>query len=115
MSQHNDQITMRQMLDMAKEAIEFCRDRDVADFESDRLWCLAIERLVLNLGEAAKRIAPATHAQYPQIPWPQIIAFRNRIVHGYDSVDYNRVWRIIQDDIPRLIADLEKLNLPTFK
>jgi uncharacterized protein with HEPN domain len=115
MSQHNEQITLRQMLDMATEAVKFCGGRSVDDFVEDRLWCLAMERLVLNIGEAANRVSLAAQAQLPQIPWPQIIAFRNRVVHGYDSVDYNRVWQILQKDIPNLIAELEKLNLPDFR
>lgn len=38
-----------------------------------------------------------------------------RVVHGYDSVDYNRVWQILQQDMPSLINELEKLNLPDFR
>jgi uncharacterized protein with HEPN domain len=95
MTRHNEQITLRQMLDMATEAVNFCQGRNVDDFVEDRLWCLAMERLVLNIGEAANRVSPAEQAQLPQIPWPHNIAFRNRVVHGYDSVDYNRVWQIL--------------------
>ncbi len=115
MSQHNEQITLRQMLDLATEAVDLCRGRSIDDFADDRLWCLAMERLVLNVGEAAKRVSPDVQSRLPEIPWPQFIAFRNRIVHGYDSVDYNRVWQILQADMPQLIAELEKLNLPDFK
>jgi uncharacterized protein with HEPN domain len=115
MSQHNEQITLRQMLDMATEAVKFCEGRSVDDFVEDRLWCLAMERLVLNIGEAANRVSQAEQSQLPQIPWPQIIAFRNRVVHGYDSVDYNRVWQVLQKDIPALVAELGKLNLPDFR
>ncbi|MDZ4659639.1 MAG: HepT-like ribonuclease domain-containing protein [Bythopirellula sp.] len=115
MSQHNEQITLRQMLDLASEAVSLCQGRSLDDFSRDRLWCLAMERLVLNVGEAAKRVSVAAQAQLPQIPWPQIIAFRNRIVHGYDSVDYSRVWQILQTDMPQLILELKKLNLPEFK
>ena len=115
MSQHNEQITLRQMLDLATEAVDLCQERTVNDFSENRIWCLAMERLVLNVGEAANRVSLDMQTQLPQIPWPQIAAFRNRIVHGYDSIDYNRVWQILQTDLPRLIAELEKLNLPDFR
>ncbi len=115
MSQHNEQITLRQMLDLASEAIDLCQGRSLDDFTEDRLWCLAMERLVLNVGAAAKRVSAAAQAQLTQIPWPQIIAFRNRIVHGYDSVDYHRIWQILQTDMPQLILELKKLKLPEFK
>ncbi len=115
MSQHNDQITLRQMLNLASEAVEFAKGRTVEDFTKDRLWCLAMERLVLNVGEASNRLSDATQQQLPQIPWAQIAAFRNRVVHGYDSVDYNRVWQILRVDVPSLISELEKLDLPEFE
>lgn len=115
MSQHNEQITLRQMLDLASEAVDLCQGRSLDDFAEDRLWCLAMERLVLNVGEAAKRVSLDAQNQLPQIPWPQIIAFRNRIVHGYDAVDYNRVWQILKTDMPQLIVELKQLNLPEFQ
>jgi uncharacterized protein with HEPN domain len=57
MSQHNEQITLRQILDLAIEAVDLYRGRSTSDFVDDRLWCLAMERLVLNVGEAAKRVS----------------------------------------------------------
>jgi uncharacterized protein with HEPN domain len=114
MTQHNDDITLRQMLDMATEAVELAKGRQQDDFENDRIWCLAMERLVLNVGEAARRLSASTQARLPQIPWAEIVAFRNRIVHGYDAIDYNRVWQILESDVPALIVELEKLDLPEF-
>ena len=110
MTQHDDNITLQQMFDMATEVLEFCQGRQREDFDLDRLWCLAVERLVLNIGEASTRLASSTQENIPQIPWPEISAFRNRIVHGYDKVDYDRVWLILQNDIPSLITELEKLD-----
>jgi uncharacterized protein with HEPN domain len=46
---------------------------------------------------------------YVAIPWRQIIATRNRIVHGYLGIDADTVWSIIQDDIPGLLVALEAL------
>ncbi len=114
MTQHDDNITLRQILDMATEAVEFAKGRHREDFDTDRLWSLAIERLVLSIGEAARRLSASTQEHLFQIPWAEIIAFRNRIVHGYDAIDYNRVWQILESDIPALIIELEKLNLPEF-
>jgi uncharacterized protein with HEPN domain len=115
MTQHNDEIALRQMLGMATEAVEFTMDRGLEDFDNDRLWCLAMERLVLNIGEAANRLSDSIRQQLPQIPWAQIAAFRNRVVHGYDSIDYNRVWQVVKVDVPAPICELEKLDLPEFE
>jgi len=115
MTQHDDRITLRQILDMATEAIEFTKGRTQKDFSEDRLWCLAIERLLLNIGEASVRLSATNREQLSQIPWPQIAGFRNRIVHGYDLIDYDRVWHVLQEDLPSLITELEKLDLPSFE
>lgn len=112
MMQHDDRITLRQIFDMAAEVIEFTEGRSPKDFSEDRLWCLAIERLLLSIGEASARLSAGTREQLAQIPWPQIIAFRNRVVHGYDVIDYDRVWQVLKEDMPLLFADLEKLDLP---
>jgi len=45
--------------------------------------------------------------QYSEIPWPQIVSLRNRLIHGYDSVDFDILWQILTNDLPPLIASLE--------
>jgi uncharacterized protein with HEPN domain len=42
----------------------------------------------------------------------QIIAMRNRLIHGYDIVDYDIVWSTVSEDLPPLIAELEKMLSP---
>ncbi|MFH0810409.1 MAG: DUF86 domain-containing protein [Pseudomonadota bacterium] len=44
----------------------------------------------------------------PGVAWPQIVSLRNRLIHGYDSVDMDILWQILQQDIPTLIAEMEK-------
>lgn len=47
-------------------------------------------------------------ARHPDIPWTEIVGLRNRLIHGYDSVDFDILWQIVSDDLPPLIAVLEK-------
>jgi len=61
------------------------------------------------LGEAANRIPREEQARYPEIPWPQIIGLRNRLIHGYDSIDFDIMWQIVTIDLPPLVATLEKI------
>jgi uncharacterized protein with HEPN domain len=70
---------------------------------------LALVRLLEIVGEAASRISPALCACHPEIPWPQIISLRNRLIHGYDSVDFDIMWQIITADLPPLILALEAI------
>jgi uncharacterized protein with HEPN domain len=48
----------------------------------------------------------------PQIPWPKIISMRNRLIHGYDSIDYDILWDAITKNLPLLLAEIDKI-LPT--
>lgn len=97
------------MLSHARETVEFARNHARPDLDSDRKLTLALERLVTIIGEAANRVSPTTQAEHSEIPWPQIIGLRNRLTHGYDKVDLDILWTIIQDDLPPLITQLEAI------
>jgi uncharacterized protein with HEPN domain len=99
---------MRHMLDHAREAVAIARQRSGADLDRDRLLQLAFRQIIEIVGEAANRVSSERQAQYPDIAWRSAIAARNRIVHGYDSIDYDTVWHIITAEFPVLIAALER-------
>lgn len=96
------------MLDHATEAVEICRQRDRRDLDTDRVLNLALVRLIEIVGEAANRVSKETQRTLPEIPWPEFIGMRHRIVHGYDSVDFDVLWAVIRSDLPPLIDSLRK-------
>jgi uncharacterized protein with HEPN domain len=96
------------MLDHAREVSAMVRGRARQDLDADRMFQLALTRLIEIIGEAANRVTVAGHERYPEIPWLKIISTRNRIIHGYDVVDYNAVWHIATIEIPELIGVLER-------
>ena len=100
---------VQHMLDYAREAADMTQGRVRADLDTDRMFNLALVRLVEVVGEAASWIESDFRALHPQVPWSDIVATRNRLIHEYDQVDLNRIWRIVQDDIPPLIAQLESI------
>ena len=69
---------------------------------------LALVRLVEIVGEAAARVSPEAQERFPSIPWQQARGMRNRLVHGYDTVDLAVLWDTIQDDLPALIVQLRE-------
>jgi uncharacterized protein with HEPN domain len=79
------------------------------DLDSDRLLNLALTRLVEIIGEAANWVPKEVQEQYPDLPWLQMIRTRNRLIHGYDSVDFDILWTIVQKDLPPLIKQLEEI------
>ena len=100
---------LRHMLAHAKEALFHARGKTREDVDADRLLNLALVRLLEIVGEAAGRVSDEVRAQHPEIPWPQITGLRNRLIHGYDSVDPDILWQIITADLPPLIASLEAI------
>jgi uncharacterized protein with HEPN domain len=109
MPPHDPQVRLRHMLEYGREAIGLMHDKKRADLDTDRTLGLATLRCLEIVGEAASHIPESLRQQHPQIPWPQIIGTRNRLVHGYDLVDYDIIWSTIAEDLPPLIAELEKI------
>ena len=109
MTQHEDKVRLRHMLDYSRKAVAMIEGRAREDLDTDEMLCLALTRVVEVIGEAATRVSQAGQQQHGQIPWPEIIGLRNRLVHGYDSVDVNILWDIVQQDLPPLIEQLQAI------
>jgi uncharacterized protein with HEPN domain len=109
MSKRNRDIRLRHMLDHAREAIGLVRDKTRSDLDSDRVLNLALVRLLEIVGEAANRVSKEEQVLHPEIPWPQIIGLRNRLIHGYDAVDNDILWQILVHDLPALVTALEAI------
>jgi uncharacterized protein with HEPN domain len=70
----------------------------------------AVEQQLQIVGEALAQLAkidPESAAKLPDLP--RIIAFRNILVHGYASIDYETVWPLIEEKLPELLANLMAL------
>ena len=109
MTRRDDTVSIRHMFDRAVEAVEMARGRSRADLDRDRQLNLALVRLVEIIGEAAKRVGPAKREAHPQIPWTQIIGTRDRLIHGYDRVNFDILWRIVADELPSLVEHLKTI------
>lgn len=109
MSRHDPVLRVIHMRDHAREAIEMASGRSRNDLDKDRMLNLALVRLVEVIGEAAAKVPDAFRERYPDVPWQQIVGMRNRLIHGYDAVDFDILWTIIQDDLPSLIDQLEEV------
>lgn len=84
--------------------------RTLEAYGADRLLRQAVERNFEIIGEAIKRLAqhdPDAAAHIAQ--YPQIIAFRNVLIHGYDLVDHGLVWSTVQTQVPALLRDVTTL------
>jgi uncharacterized protein with HEPN domain len=105
----DDETRLRHMLDAAREAQSFVAGKSRSDLESDRQLALSLVKLIEIIGEAASRVSPQYRSIQTRLPWRDIIAMRNRLIHGYFDVDLDRVWDTVTDDLPPLIGELEAM------
>jgi uncharacterized protein with HEPN domain len=97
------------MLGYAREAHEMAQERTRADLDKERMFELAMMRLLEVIGEGATRLPDELREHHPDVPWASIIGLRNRLIHAYDRINYDIVWDILTVDIPVLIEQLERM------
>jgi uncharacterized protein with HEPN domain len=108
MPDKQDLIRLRHMLDAGRKAIRLAegQDRSVLDDEDDPL-ADALVRLVSVIGEAANRLSESTRSELADIPWPDVIGMRHRLIHAYFDVDLDILWATVQDSLPTLAESLK--------
>jgi uncharacterized protein with HEPN domain len=105
----DDQIRLRHMLEAAREALSFAENRTRKDLDTDRKLELALVKAIEIIGEAAVQATQECRDASPQIPWDSIIGMRNRLIHAYFDVNRDILWNTVTDDLPPLIAELERI------
>ena len=93
----------------AIEKIEQYASKGRAAFEKEELIQTWIVHHLQIVGEATGKLGREFHDQHPIIPWPQVVAMRNVLVHGYFGVDLEEVWRVVERDLPDLKRKLNTL------
>jgi uncharacterized protein with HEPN domain len=107
----DDAIRLQHMLDAAREAIAFTQGLALLDLNEDRKLELALVKDVEIIGEAAYQVSQTTRDSLPGIPWEDIIGMRHRLVHAYFDINLDILWQTVQNDLPPLIAELERALL----
>ncbi len=119
-----DQLRIPDYLGHILQAIQrihaYAEDMDEVSFLKNEMAQDAVIRNIEIIGEAACNIGkhyPEFAGQYPDIPWEDVYLMRNRISHGYFSIDLEVVWKTVQHDIPQLALQIQALqqglNAPT--
>jgi uncharacterized protein with HEPN domain len=112
---NDDALYLSHMLETARKAVGKLEGLVREDYDEDENLRLALTHLIQVIGEAAGRASQPTRTLYPEIPWREITGMRHRIVHDYLNVDEDVVWQVVVEDLPPLIALLEKIVSPKEK
>jgi len=104
-----DDATLLDILRAARLVTEFKGKLAKQAFLRDIKTQSAILHQLLVIGEAVKRLSEDFRAQHPEIPWLRIAGMRDKLIHAYDAVDLDEVWKTVTKDIAPLISFLEPL------
>ena len=84
------------------------------EFLADSKTQDAVIRNFEIIGEATKRLSESIRENTPEFPWSGVARFRDVLIHQYEGVDLDEVWRRVEEDVPvlrksltRLLANLE--------
>ncbi|HEY7392625.1 MAG TPA: HepT-like ribonuclease domain-containing protein [Bryobacteraceae bacterium] len=81
-----------------------------AIFQSDEMLQVWTIHHLQVIGEAARSISESVKKRYPEVPWPQIAALRNILVHEYFGLNLHQLWTMSQTDVPELQKKLESIR-----
>lgn len=103
----DDRIRIQHMLDAAADAQRMIAGRARADLDSDMMLRRAIVNALQEIGEASGKVSPLARERAPSIPWDKVVRMRHRLVHGYDTLNLDTVWRVATEELPVMVAALE--------
>jgi uncharacterized protein with HEPN domain len=64
---------------------------------------------LMVIGEAVKRLSMEFRSSYPEIPWTLMAGMRDHLIHAYDAVDWEEVWKTVKKDVPELLEKIEPI------
>jgi uncharacterized protein with HEPN domain len=104
-----DALLLAEMIEAADQAVALVQGVSVAELSTDRmrrdalLWNFAV------LGEVATQLSAELRERFPEVPWRQPARLRNRIIHGYWSIDLDVVFTTAERQLPGFAADLRRI------
>lgn len=104
-----DEVTLVDIAEACRAIEEFIRGMDREGFLEDLKTRSATLHQLLIVGEATKRLSKDLRARHPEIPWSEMAGMRDVLIHGYDQVDLEEVWKSAAVDIPDVLAKIEPL------
>jgi uncharacterized protein with HEPN domain len=97
------------IIDAMDKAEILLKDVTYEEFEADFRINFAAVRALEIVGEATKRLPLALRDEYPDIPWKDMAGMRDRIIHGYDNVNFQTVWDTIKQRIPLVKSQIQQI------
>lgn len=100
---------IQDILESVEAVRSYVKDMSFEDFVNDRRTVDAVIRRFTIIGEAANHVPEEICSRYPAIPWADMRAMRNFVVHEYFGVSEQTIWDTITHDLPGIVGPLEHL------
>ena len=104
-----EKLYLTDIVEAAKAITTFCSNVSFNQFEGNDMLRSAILQKLSIIGEAAARLPDDFYSRYPDIPWLDMINFRNIAVHEYFAVNWEIVWDTAVEDIPPLEEKIRRI------
>ncbi len=105
-------VHLRDILKAIKKIEGYAKNTDLKAFKNEDMRHDAVIRQLEIIGEAVKRLSKVFVSKNPDFPIKEAIGMRNFLIHGYDDVDLEVVWKTINEDIPNLKQSIANLTNP---
>lgn len=108
--EERDRALVLDIVSAAEEIIDFISEYDFNGFSENKLLRYAVERQLLVIGEASRRLSDSFQKNLPEIPWKAVIGLRNIIAHDYGEVLNERIWLVASRDLKDLLEKLRPFS-----
>jgi len=105
----NTKLYLKDILEYMERAEKHTENLKKKEFLHDSKTCDAVIRCIEVIGEATKNISDDIRIRYPLIPWRDMAGMRDKIIHSYFVVDFENVWLVVKEEIPRLKPMIQKV------
>jgi uncharacterized protein with HEPN domain len=102
-------IYIKDILEYMERAEKYVKNLSLKQFLEDEKSCDAVIRCIEVMGEATKNVSEDIRSKYPLIPWRDLAGMRDKIIHGYFIVDFENVWLVVKNEIPKLKPSIKKV------
>ncbi len=112
--ERSDTATLSDLVAACLRVMEYVHGASRSDLDHDNRLLSACCYQIAVAGEAVKRVSPTTRSKHPEVPWKDIAGMRDRLIHGYDSVDVDELWKTATEDIPALLEQVRTILAADF-
>ena len=107
--ERSDIATLSDLDAACSRVMDYVRGVSRSDLDQDNRLFSACCYQIAVIGEAVKRLSSTTRSKHPEVPWKDIAGMRDRLIHGYDSVDIDELWKTATEDVPALLGQVRAI------